>query len=82
MSQSAITGNSRKADLSKAIYERLGSYEVTHVLDLLTLLRDDAKEALTSCDAEMFRHLQGRVKAFEDAIRAMTRPSPVINRGN
>jgi hypothetical protein len=72
----------RQHQIAKLLHERVGSPEVIHLLELLNILREDARENLVMSDKASFKHNQGRVRAFDDLARMITVPSPVIPRSN
>jgi hypothetical protein len=64
-----------QAAVVEAIRSRAASYEIAQVLDLLDLLREDAKESLLTCGADEFGRLQGEGQAYDKLVRLLTRPS-------
>lgn len=61
-------------ELAKKLHEAMGSYEVQTVLDLVRNLRANALEDLAVCEESRFKEYQGRIKAFDDLERMITRP--------
>ena len=61
-------------ELAKKLHEAMGSYEVTTVLDLIRNLRANCLEDLATCEESRFKEYQGRVRAFDDLERMITRP--------
>lgn len=53
----------------------MGSYEITQVMELLKVLRDDARDGLMTCTQEQFQSQQSRARAYEDLMKMLTRPT-------
>lgn len=61
-------------ELAKKLHDAIGSYEVQTLLDLIRNLRANCLEDLASCEESRFKEYQGRVRAFDDIERMITRP--------
>jgi len=71
-----MTQERRKSqqELAKKLHENLGNYDVQNILDLIRNLRANSLEDLVTCEESRFKEYQGRIKAFDDVERMITRP--------
>jgi hypothetical protein len=61
-------------ELANKLHDSIGSYEVQSILDLLRSLRAENLEMLATCEEARFKEYQGRVRAFDEIERMITRP--------
>lgn len=61
-------------ELAKKLHENLASYDVQNVLDLIRVMRANILEELAICEESRFKEFQGRIRAFDDLERMITRP--------
>lgn len=57
-----------------AIQDRQGTHDVQQVMELLDVLREQAKERLMTCSLTDFNSLQGEAQAYDKLIRMLRRP--------
>lgn len=66
------------------LQSRAASQEYQLFKEWLTLMLEDAKNNLVTCEAEVFQRQQGEAKAYQQLIRQMERKSltEALNREN
>jgi hypothetical protein len=66
-----------QARLLRFLKGRVGTLDIDHMLELLRLLREDAKDNLLTCSQEEFSRVQAEGMTYEKLIRSLTRPDIV-----
>lgn len=62
-----------QARLVSFLKSRVGTLDIDQMLQLLNLLREDAKDNLLTCTAEEFARVQAEGVTYERLIRLLTR---------
>lgn len=65
----------KQEELVQALQARRASYEVLHMLELLKVMLEGAKNNLLTCGKEEFAKLQGEAQTYDKLIRMLTRAS-------
>lgn len=65
----------KQEELVQALQARRTSYEVQHMLELLKVMLEGAKNNLLTCGKEEFAKLQGEAQTYDKLMRMLTRQS-------
>lgn len=63
--------------LVRALQDRLATYEVQNMLDLLELLTIEARETLVTCALADVPRVQGEARAYDKLLKLLRRPAPL-----
>lgn len=64
--------------LTQTLKARVGTFDVDQMLELLRLMREEAKDNLLTCSQEEFPRVQAEGVTYEKLIRLLTRPDIVL----
>ena len=68
--------------ITQALKARVGTFDVDQMLELLRLMREEAKDNLLTCSQEEFPRVQAEGATYEKLIRTITRPDIIIARAS